>query len=142
MYSFANCQYYVSGSFCPYLMFSQKNPLFPRSITSRWLLVLEASRWIGFFSLKNIFFRSVPIYSSSKTVPSSQKCIQIYFSLKIISKDTSDTWSSCPKTVDRYMHPSGTEGVLKMFCSKWPFSRNWKKLMKSFFEFLFFYYFR
>tara|TARA_B100002003_G_scaffold183629_1_gene171848 strand:+ start:107 stop:280 length:174 start_codon:yes stop_codon:yes gene_type:complete len=37
------------------------------------------------------------------------------FSLKIISKDTLDTWSSRPKTVDRYMHPSGTQGVLKIF---------------------------
>ena len=48
---------------------------------------------------------------------------------KITSKDTLGTWLSRPKTVERYMHPSGTFGVLKKFCSKWSITRKCEKLM-------------
>jgi len=55
------------------------------------------------------------------------KIFQKIFLPKIASKDTSSTCCSRPKQLDRYMHPLGTQGVLKKFCQNPGFTRKWKK---------------
>ena len=55
------------------------------------------------------------------------KIFQNFFLPKIASKDTSSTCCSRPKKLDRYMHPLGTQGVLKFFCQNPWFTRKWKK---------------
>ena len=55
------------------------------------------------------------------------KIFQKKFWPKIASKDTSSTCCSRPKKLDQYMHPLGTQGVLKIFCQNPGFTRKWKK---------------
>ena len=55
------------------------------------------------------------------------KKIRIFFRPKTVSKDTLGIGSSSTKTTDRYMHPSGTQGVLKKFCQNSEITRKWEK---------------
>ena len=55
------------------------------------------------------------------------KNFEIFFRPKIISKDTLGIGSSRTKTADRYMHPSGTQGVLKKICQNSEITRKWEK---------------
>ena len=47
---------------------------------------------------------------------------------KITSKDTSSTWISHRKMLDKYMHPSGTQGVLKKILLKMAFYPQMRKI--------------
>ena len=76
-------------------------------------------------NLKKWFLAHFPLGFGCKNFPNFSK----FFLLKIISKDTWDSRSSRPKRVGRYMHPSGTWGVLKKFCRNSGFTRKWEKLM-------------
>ena len=55
------------------------------------------------------------------------KNFEIFFRPKIISKDTLGIGSSRTKTADRYMHPSGTQGVLNFFFQNYEVTRKWEK---------------
>ena len=69
--SFANCQYYVSGSFCPYLMFSQKKSVVSPKHRFRQQMAVSRSKqvdWILF--LKKHFFQKIaqrPLKTSAKS---------------------------------------------------------------------------
>jgi len=76
--------------------------------------------WMMFdFGLKKFFLRLKigPKHDLKATFPLGFRCRNFWkiFWPKIASKDTSSTWCSRTKKLDRYMHSLGTQGVLKIF---------------------------
>ena len=96
-------------------------------------LTISYDTWMmSHTKLKKLFLRLKigPKNDPRATFPLGFRCTILKFFLpKIASKDTSSTCCSRPKKLDRYMHPLGTQGVLKCFCQNPGFTRKWKKMM-------------